>query len=927
MSGGKLMARKDVLKGRSIVRKNIFDTVNQSIDEIKRANPIVSYFESKGVKLTKSGDEYKGLCPFHNDHNPSLSVNDTRQVFKCFGCGKAGTVIDACSFFENISIGEAVKLLGNNKHKTTGNLFPSLNRQQRSQKENHPESDLKFEIPDKLDYLVNGISNATDQADMDPPAVNLNDIVDEYHRNLLKNENAIHYLNQRGIKETSIITDYKIGYCDSTLSKKLSHKQIDSLKGPGIFRDNGSEVFTNCLIFPVFDETKQTVRIYGRNISQNAKVKHLYLKGNHKSVFNRPAVKVYPEQIILTECIIDALSLIQLDIKNVLACYGVNGFTDEMKDLLKKNRVKEIVIAFDNDEAGRKGAEKLKDELVNEGFAVKCIYPSEKKDWNESLQHGIRKDEIQTLIEKAKVFQAEKKEHMTFEIKGDTYYFTRDGLTYRVIGFKGNFTTELKLNFRCWQNENRDKTLSRVINIYADRAVELYIRALSEEFAISSDIIKAHFNRMIEIFEEERERILDEKGKKFDKPVYILTPSEEKRALDILTGSDVIHDHLLPDTEKIGLVGETENKIICYHAIISRLWRRPVNICTLSMYGMGKSFLHDTMHRFVPDEDLKDYSRITKNDLYYREEENAFVGKILSVDEVDGIADSLYSIRTLISKGYLSISYPSMDPVNGKMRNEENKVFGRPSVFVTGTNDERMDEETLSRFAVCTTDASNDQRLRIKQRQLYEMTKKGVAERRMEDELVKKHKNILRIVQKVEVVFPEKWELTGIENGDYSPRNHLCYLSFIASSAIRDQYNRKVYTGDDSYGKFRYVEIKKDDIILANRIMLELFGKSVRDLKPPQMHFLKEFMKLAKKEVQGKHLNIQDVSFTELEIRSQVKMSYWQVNRYLNDLVRLEYAGVVSKGINNQKKYRLLMDNLDNPEGRYLTGLLNPDEF
>ena len=81
MQGVKTMAKKDVLKGRSIVNKNVpalskaevFDTANKSIDEIKRANPIVEYFKSKGVNLKSTGNgQLMGLCPFHDDHNPAL---------------------------------------------------------------------------------------------------------------------------------------------------------------------------------------------------------------------------------------------------------------------------------------------------------------------------------------------------------------------------------------------------------------------------------------------------------------------------------------------------------------------------------------------------------------------------------------------------------------------------------------------------------------------------------------------------------------------------------------------------------------------------------------------------------------------------------------------------------------------------------------
>ena len=173
---------------------------------------------------------------------------------------------------------------------------------------------------------------------------------------------------------------------------------------------------------------------------------------------------------------------------------------------------------------------------------------------------------------------------------------------------------------------------------------------------------------------------------------------------------------------------------------------------------------------------------------------------------------------------------------------KKTRYSAEPSIFVTGTNDEKLDEETLNRFAVCTTDASNEQRFRIKQRQLFEMSLAGLKQKRTEDKIIRKHKNILRMIKKVEVVFPDSWnsKLKGIENGEYSVRNNLCYLSFIASSAIKGQYNRKLYKENDEFGEFNYVEVTKDDIKLANEIMLELFGKSIKDLKPPQKVFLEK---------------------------------------------------------------------------------------
>lgn len=127
---------KDVLGGRSIVRRNIFDTVNQTTAQIKADNPIVEYFISKGVKLKKTNGngQYSGLCPFHKDTEPSLSVNSTKGVFNCFGCEKSGSVIDAVCFYENVGTGEAIRLLKSNKSGEQNNsILPLASKKQTGQ--------------------------------------------------------------------------------------------------------------------------------------------------------------------------------------------------------------------------------------------------------------------------------------------------------------------------------------------------------------------------------------------------------------------------------------------------------------------------------------------------------------------------------------------------------------------------------------------------------------------------------------------------------------------------------------------------------------------------------------------------------------------------------------------------------------------------
>ena len=305
----------------------------------------------------------------------------------------------------------------------------------------------------------------------------------------------------------------------------------------------------------------------------------------------------------------------------------------------------------------------------------------------------------------------------------------------------------------------------------------------------------------------------------------------------------------------------------------------------------------------------------------------------MSIDEIEGLGESLYSVRTLISSGYLAISYTRMNPETGKLSSQENKVVGRPSIFCTGTSDQNIDEETLSRFLLLTTDISNEQRFQIKQRQFYEMTLEGMREKRLTAQITAKHKNILRMIKKIDVVFPETWSrvLKNMKNGSYSVRDNICYLGLITSFAIMEQHTRKIHTDSDSKGHFKYIKATKDDVVRTNQIMREIFGKSISDLTPPQKHFLCAVQAYVKKQIEGKNLNLQDITFYEKDLRISSGLTAWQVNHYLNDLLKLEYIVFDSRGRHNRKCYRLEIEEdietLIENNTKYLAGLIDPEKL
>jgi DNA primase len=299
--------KKDRLYGQKTL-KVVGILEEMEVDEIKKSVDIVELFESFGVKLKQTGKGFQGLCPFHEDTTPSLSVSREKRLFHCFSgkCGAEGSVVDAVMNFKNTDFKGAMAYLKS--------LKPSAVVTKPA---------IKKEEPKKAVIEV----------------IDLNLVVEHYQRKLFENPQALDYLTKRGLTKSDLFKAFQIGFSDGSLISMLSEGQKEALKDAGILNDKGNEHFYNCITFPIFDEAGQPVGIYGRSINEESSVKHLYLKGQHKSVFNRKASKVYDE-IILTECIIDALSLIETGFENVQSIYGTKGFTDEHLKILKDDRVK-----------------------------------------------------------------------------------------------------------------------------------------------------------------------------------------------------------------------------------------------------------------------------------------------------------------------------------------------------------------------------------------------------------------------------------------------------------------------------------------------------------------------------------------------------------------------------------------------------------
>jgi DNA primase len=337
------------------------------LEQLKESVSVQRLVEGFGVELRKQGKDWAGKCPFHADDTASLIITPAKNLWHCFGCQIGGGVVDWVMKSRGVSFRHAVQLL----KEDAALEQPSLVAQS--------SSDAPRPAPKKTTVPT---LPAPVTLDADDRALLLQ-VVDYYHRTLKDTPEALAYLQARGLAHSELIDHFKLGYANRSLGLRLPHKnrvegaQMRSrLERLGVYRESGHEHLTGSLTIPVLDVHGQVCELYGRKVSNKHRPGvplHLYLPANAsrgRGVFNVVAFQASSE-IILCESLIDALTFWCAGYRNVTTAYGVEGFTAEILEAFKSHGTKRVLIAFDRDEAGDRGAEKVAAQLMSIG--VECF--------------------------------------------------------------------------------------------------------------------------------------------------------------------------------------------------------------------------------------------------------------------------------------------------------------------------------------------------------------------------------------------------------------------------------------------------------------------------------------------------------------------------------------------------------------------------
>ena len=339
------------------------------LERIKEQNDIVDII-SEDVRLKKSGRNFMGLCPFHNDKSPSFSVSSEKQIYKCFSCGEAGNVLTFVMKYKKLTFIEAAKYLAD-------------------------KANIPLQINDNENSAVSRKKEVLYKVNVETARY--------YFANLQRIKMAKEYFLKRGIKEETI-KRFGLGYSQDSWHGLTNYLRTKGYKDNLLLEagliskseksGNVYDKFRNRVMFPVFDVRGKVIGFGGRVLDDS---KPKYLNSPETMIFQK-GINLYglnfaiknklkEDYIIIVEGYMDLISLHQSGITNVVASLGT-ALTVNQARLLKRY-VNKVIISYDADLAGQTATLRGLEILRGAGFDVKVLIVPDGKDPDEFVRnHG-----------------------------------------------------------------------------------------------------------------------------------------------------------------------------------------------------------------------------------------------------------------------------------------------------------------------------------------------------------------------------------------------------------------------------------------------------------------------------------------------------------------------------------------------------------
>lgn len=467
------------------------------INEIKSKNDIVDVISS----YINLDEKNKAICPFHNDHSPSFSVNSDKQIYKCFSCGESGNVITFVQKYNSLTFVEALKLLADR-----AGININIDTPKKPEKYSN-----YYEITSTaLKYYKNNLTST-------------------------KGKEALKYLNDRSL-DKELINEFNIGLSTNNVLSSILEKKynISDILNIDLAKDiNGKiyDTFQNRIIFPIIDENNNVVGFSGRkylkdDIDDNRISK--YLNSKETIIFNKskifyninnalPNIKKQKE-IIITEGFMDTIRMSSIGYKNVVALMGT-AFTPNHLDKILKYKCS-VVLNLDQDNAGKTATISIGEELLKNNIDVSVIVFDDYKDSDEYIVN-----------------------------KGKDAFDTAYNNKISFIDFKLKY---LKSNKNMSDSVEISKYINEAINSInqIDDVIlrELKIKELSLEFDINESVIKSKLTNEVKIKPPSKEETQKKRYNKYDiseiRILYLMLHNDDVILVFENTLGYLIHDNM-----------------------------------------------------------------------------------------------------------------------------------------------------------------------------------------------------------------------------------------------------------------------------------------------------------------------------------------------------------------------------------------------
>jgi len=867
------------------------------ISQIKQHLEITQVAAQIGIVINpRTG---RALCPFHPDKTPSLQFSKEKQIATCFSSNCTARTMDV--------IGLTQKKLQKTTHETLNYLSELAGAVA-------PPSNKKNKELEPTQYK---------------DIATLKKVFSYFETAFLASKPARDYATSRNLNIKTLTIGYNTGLFHHGKNKYLVESSVQLGLLLPHHNSGGNSVFgLGSLVFALRDKQNQITGLYYRAVEPRPSKlkgrnyeKHLYLKNRSGLYPNYPQAAT--TTLILTESIIDAATLLQhreiTKDYEIVALYGTNGLTAEIKQAITElEQLEEVILFLDGDAAGRKAT-------INHGTTLKEILPNikisivntlENEDIN-SIAQGHEPNIFLDLLKNRTPFfySTEKQQKTSTEEKKQStvpqtsnlapqtlntsnpnnIIYPTETATYYIKGGIRRDLDSLKVTLVIEQPKATAGNLKsrNKLDLYEDKQTEKISREAAEKLQLRADLIEQDLNILTDLLDNYREQAMPIDNKDENKQVIIPTVQKEK-CLAFLKKPKLL-ENINELIGKSGVVGEINSRIFLFGIASTYKMENTLHALIQGTSGSGKTHLLATIMDFMPPEDTISLTRVTESS-FYNYGEYELQNKLIGMEDFDGLEEKAeLAFRELQSKGMISSSTSGKNEHTGQITGYVKKVFG-PIASLSATTKGEIYEDNMSRCFLLSVDESLEQTQRIIKYQNEKAA--GLIDTTKEKEIREFLRNCMRLLQPLQVVNPFANKIDLPSEAQKIRRLNDLFQSYVKQITLLNQYQRK----KDVQGR---LITDKEDVKTAIEIMFDSIILKVDELDGS----LRDFYEKLKKYILAKG---KDYEFEQREIRQSFRMSKTQMHRNINSLLELEYLAKTYISARNTFHYKIVYwDNME----------------